>query len=241
VVEQRNGADWRRCHCLRTCVSFLFLIFIYWKNPTVVTFLHTQFFGKKIQSRKSTPMEARDERGSCKAGKRAACGDPVSGGGSASPSTQQLPSELSGKRIRGADEPSGTSGFCLSPVDSLDSVDPGAFECPCGPCEYDCQKRIPVRSTCACKRLLCRKCASVAASCASCGADTAGAADFVVDAGVLLALMGRHEAKERCVQCECSHDCLPCNSFFLSFKPSHVPCACAAQTLVRGLHAVWVY
>ena len=59
-------------------------------------------------------------------------------------------------------------------------LDPGAFECPCGPCEYDCQKRAPVRSACACKRLLCRKCAGVAASlpgpvpCGLCGAEAVG-------------------------------------------------------------------
>ena len=67
-------------------------------------------------------------------------------------------------------------------------LDPGAFECPCGPCEYDCQKRAPVRSACACKRLLCRKCTGVAASlpgpapCGLCGAEAVGpfeAGDFV--------------------------------------------------------------
>ena len=84
-------------------------------------------------------------------------------------------------------------------------LDPGAFECPCGPCEYDCQKRAPVRSACACKRLLCRKCAGVAASlpgpapCGLCGVEAVGpfeTGDFVMDAGVLLALMGRLEARE---------------------------------------------
>ena len=84
-------------------------------------------------------------------------------------------------------------------------LDPGAFECPCGPCEYDCQKRAPVRSACACKQLLCRKCAGVAASlpgpapCGLCGAEAVGpfdAGEFVMDAGVLLVLMGRLEARE---------------------------------------------
>ncbi len=87
-------------------------------------------------------------------------------------------------------------------------LDPGAFECPCGPCEYDCQKRVPVRSACACKRLLCRKCAGVVASlpgpapCGLCGAEAVGpfeagdSGEFVLDAGVLLALMGRLEARE---------------------------------------------
>ncbi len=84
-------------------------------------------------------------------------------------------------------------------------LDPGAFECPCGPCEYDCQRRAPVRSACACKQLLCRKCAGVAASlpgpasCGLCGAEAVGpfeAGELVMDAGVLLALMGRLEARE---------------------------------------------
>ena len=84
-------------------------------------------------------------------------------------------------------------------------LDPGAFECPCGPCEYDCQKRAPVRSACACKRLLCRKCAGVAASlpgpapCSLCGDEAVGpfeTRDFAMDAGVLLALMGRLETRE---------------------------------------------
>ena len=100
-------------------------------------------------------------------------------------------------------------------------LDPGAFECPCGPCEYDCQKRAPVRSACACKRLLCRKCAGVAASlpgpapCGLCGAEAVGpfdAGDFVVDAGVLLALMGRLEAREPYVGGELAdaHCCIVC-------------------------------
>ncbi len=84
-------------------------------------------------------------------------------------------------------------------------LDPGAFECPCGPCEYDCQRRAPVRSACACKRLLCRKCAGVAASlpgpapCSLCGDEAVGpfeTRDFAMDAGVLLALMGRLETRE---------------------------------------------
>jgi hypothetical protein len=79
--------------------------------------------------------------------------------------------------------------------------DPVPFECPCGSCEYDCQKRAPVRAACTCRRLLCRKCAGVAASlpdpgpCGLCGAGSAGPLDdgeeFVVDRGVLLALAGR--------------------------------------------------
>ena len=98
-----------------------------------------------------------------------------------------------------------TNGGAWADAASPSLLDPGAFECPCGPCEYDCQKRAPVRSACACKRLLCRKCAGVVASlpgpapCGLCGAEAVGpfeAGDFVMDAGVLLALMGRLEAQE---------------------------------------------
>ena len=76
--------------------------------------------------------------------------------------------------------------------------DPAPFECPCDAAEYDCQKRAPVRSACACKRLLCRKCAGVvaslphAATCDLCGAPDQGpfeVADFPRDVGVLATLM----------------------------------------------------
>ena len=97
-------------------------------------------------------------------------------------------------------------GEDAAPSGLLDgNLDPGAFECPCGPCEYDCQRRAPVRAACPCKRLLCRKCAGVVASlpgpapCGLCGAESVGpfeAADFGVDAGVLLALAGQREATE---------------------------------------------
>ncbi len=78
--------------------------------------------------------------------------------------------------------------------------DPVPFECPCGSCEYDCQKRAPVRAACTCRRLLCRKCAGVTASlpdpgpCGLCGAASVGPfeeKEFVMDRGVLLALAGR--------------------------------------------------
>ena len=70
--------------------------------------------------------------------------------------------------------------------------DPVPFECPCGSCEYDCRKRAPVRAACACKRLLCRKCAGVTASlpdpgpCGLCGATSVGPfedKEFLVDRG----------------------------------------------------------
>ncbi len=78
--------------------------------------------------------------------------------------------------------------------------DPVPFECPCGSCEYDCQKRAPVRAACICRRLLCRKCAGVTASlpdpgpCSLCGAASVGPfedKEFMMDRGVLLALAGR--------------------------------------------------
>jgi hypothetical protein len=113
------------------------------------------------------------------------------------------------KRVRGpecgAPAMATTNGEAWADAAPPSLLDPGAFECPCGPCEYDCQKRAPVRSACACKRLLCRKCAGVAASlpgpapCGLCGAEAVGpfeAGEFVMDAGVLLALMGRLEARE---------------------------------------------
>ncbi len=108
------------------------------------------------------------------------------------------------KRVRGPECEAGP-GAEVEGDAGPNLLDPGAFECPCGPCEYDCQRRAPVRSACACKRLLCRKCAGVAASlpgrapCGLCGAEAVGpfdAGDFVMDAGVLLSLMGRLEAQE---------------------------------------------
>jgi hypothetical protein len=78
--------------------------------------------------------------------------------------------------------------------------DPAPFECPCDAAEYDCQKRAPVRSACACKRLLCRKCAGVvaslphAATCDLCGAPDQGPfepGDFPRDVGVLATLMAK--------------------------------------------------
>ena len=69
-----------------------------------------------------------------------------------------------------------------------------------------------MRSACACKRLMCRKCAGVVASlpgpapCSLCGAESVGpfeVGQFAVDAGALLALMGRLEKREPyvCVAC----------------------------------------
>ena len=92
---------------------------------------------------------------------------------------------------------------CSDPAGLLH--DPAAFECPCASCEYDCQKRAPVRTPCACHRLMCRKCAGVAASlpgpapCGACGAAAVGPfepQEFRRDSGVLLALLGRLKAHE---------------------------------------------
>jgi hypothetical protein len=80
------------------------------------------------------------------------------------------------------------------------SHDPVPFECPCDAAVYNCQKRAPVRSACACKRLLCRKCAGVvaslphAATCDLCGAPDQGpfeAAEFARDVGVLATLVDK--------------------------------------------------
>jgi hypothetical protein len=75
-----------------------------------------------------------------------------------------------------------------------------AFVCPCDGVQYDCQKRAPMRAACACKRLLCRKCAGVAATlpdpgpCGLCGAEAVGpfdAGDFKLDRGLLATLIER--------------------------------------------------
>jgi hypothetical protein len=106
----------------------------------------------------------------------------------------------------GAPSGGGGGGSAQSPVAKRTRLviaayhDPVPFECPCGSCEYDCQKRAPVRAACPCRRLLCCKCAGVTASlpdpgpCGLCGAASVGPfeeEEFVMDRGVLLALAGR--------------------------------------------------
>jgi hypothetical protein len=87
-----------------------------------------------------------------------------------------------------------------APDDGGPFHDPVPFECPCDAAEYNCQKRAPVRSACACKRLLCRKCAGVvaslphAATCDLCGAPDQGPfelGDFPRDVGVLATLVDK--------------------------------------------------
>jgi hypothetical protein len=87
------------------------------------------------------------------------------------------------------------------------SYDPVPFECPYSACEYDCQKRAPVRVPCPCGRLVCRKCAGVAgaqpAGCGLCGAAGVefGHSECLLDAGVVLALAANMPAGvARCVQ-----------------------------------------
>jgi hypothetical protein len=86
------------------------------------------------------------------------------------------------------------------PIAHSHAHDPVAFECPCDAAEYDCGKRMAVRSACACNRLLCRKCAGVVTSlpapapCGLCGAAAApgrGPKDsaFKRDLGVLAVLL----------------------------------------------------
>ncbi len=84
-------------------------------------------------------------------------------------------------------------------VDAHGAMEP--FLCPCDSMPFDCQKRAPVRSPCACGHLICRKCANVLASmptrppCELCGAPGATGTEEVevealkVEQGVLVALM----------------------------------------------------
>jgi hypothetical protein len=91
----------------------------------------------------------------------------------------------------------GTGGGPPAPASGdrvLLTHDPSPFECPYSACEYDCQKRAPVRAACACKRLVCRKCAEVAAGqpggCGLCGAaaqEGHATPTWQLDIGVLLA------------------------------------------------------
>jgi hypothetical protein len=113
------------------------------------------------------------------------------------------------------------------------AVDPAAFECPCGPCEYDCQKRSPVRSACACKRLLCRKCAGAIASLpgpAPCGLCSKAEAvgpfethDFLRDVGVLMAMMSRMEAFDAYVLTASASERLPLSTCSLAHRHTGTP------------------
>ncbi len=149
------------------------------------------------------PANAAFGAGDARAGPCEAGGGGGGGGGDSGSVYADAPPDVKRVRQGGAECEAGPGATEGEKEDAV--LDPGAFECPCGPCEYDCQRRAPVRSACACKRLLCRKCAGVAASlpgpapCSLCGAEAVGpfeAGDFVLDAGVLLALMGRLEARE---------------------------------------------
>jgi hypothetical protein len=106
--------------------------------------------------------------------------------------------------------------------------DPEAFECPVSACEYDCQKRAPVRLACACKRLVCRKCADNAGTqpwgCVMCCSMAASAkpgpscwfsssaghhrpAGPTRDVGALLALAATSKVPTRSVSCvDCARD-----------------------------------
>ncbi len=91
----------------------------------------------------------------------------------------------------------GTGGGPPAPASgdrALLTHDPAPFECPYSACEYDCQKRAPVRAACACQRLVCRKCVEVAAGqpggCGLCGAavqEGHATPPWQPDIGVLLA------------------------------------------------------
>lgn len=66
--------------------------------------------------------------------------------------------------------------------------------CPYSGCPLDCQRRAPVRAPCACRLLVCRKCAGVAgAQPSGCGLCLRPGVEFsagecAVDGGLLLAL-----------------------------------------------------
>ncbi len=117
---------------------------------------------------------------------------------SGSPAASSVDHAADGQGVDGSDR-------ATIPATRAD-YDPVAWECPCGGCEYDCQKRAPVRAACTCKRLLCRKCAGVVASlpdaapCDLCGAAAVGpfeASDFQRDVGVVQALLSRLQQAER--------------------------------------------
>jgi hypothetical protein len=97
-----------------------------------------------------------------------------------------------GSAAAGTSGPAGGSSEDIIPPHL--ARDPEPFECPYSACAYDCQKRAPVRVPCACKRLVCRKCAGVAgqqpSGCGVCGAPGVEytPADCTMDAGTLLAL-----------------------------------------------------
>ncbi len=61
----------------------------------------------------------------------------------------------------GADGSNGDAN-AAPPVHPFLARDPEVFECPCGGCLYDLQKRSPYRAPCACRRLVCRKCSGTA-------------------------------------------------------------------------------
>jgi hypothetical protein len=81
--------------------------------------------------------------------------------------------------------------------------DPEPFECPYSSCEYDCQKRAPVRVPCVCRRIVCRKCAGVAGAqpsgCGLCG--TSGVEfrqqDCARDLGLIVAMVEKQSTESQ--------------------------------------------
>ena len=72
--------------------------------------------------------------------------------------------------------------------------DTESFQCAFSACQFDCQKRAPVRAPCRCHRAICRKCATVAgAQPGGCGLCSEQGVEFDVagckaDPGIMLAL-----------------------------------------------------
>ncbi len=121
---------------------------------------------------------------------------------------------------------------------------PLAMECPCDGFEYDCGKRAPMRSPCACRRLMCRKCAGVVASlpgpapCGLCGADAVGPfdmTDFVRDTGTMAALLAMKTKTEVVVEAKCA-ECAALGFDFVA-KYTCMDDGCALKALCSG-HAM---
>lgn len=142
------------------------------------------------------------------------------------------------KRARGQAEVEG-AGAHAPPV---------AFQCSCD-FEYDCTKRAPMKSACSCERLLCRKCAGVAASlpeaapCGLCKAEAVGPfelKDFERDTGVVAALMSMEDkATTSCAECaDAAHESTArylCTDSACELKPLCIPHAMAHQQWGHGM------
>ncbi len=73
--------------------------------------------------------------------------------------------------------------------------------CPSDGVPYDCAKRCPVRCTCACKRLMCRRCGQKEDVCTICSGTLESVTPCVKDDGMLLAVLQRMGPLPRYVAC----------------------------------------